>query len=274
MTRRIRIWTSLAVAALLLAAAPAPAAAEGDGLGLTFDLGWASSYVFRGLNVFQETEQMDANMLLAPSIMWSIFDTGLTLGYWGAFQLNGDNLSANIDGALGVEQDLFLTYGMELPANLSAEFGVAAYFYPAADEGVVGTACPFFVEPSASLTWSSIVDVSLGVSYFLGIQDEAAVRDISYLYLHPSVSKSFGFTDLIGMDVSLSYGFKYFTKDGNGGKDNVHDFDLGVAVPIRPLPNFYVTPAVHASWTNLEGPGKEFADGFVVWGAVNIGVEI
>ena len=51
-----------------------------ESIGLNLDLGFATAYVFRGANVFQEDGQMNQNMLIAPGITWSIFDTGLSIG--------------------------------------------------------------------------------------------------------------------------------------------------------------------------------------------------
>ncbi|MBU1238084.1 hypothetical protein KJ865_00110, partial [Myxococcota bacterium] len=87
-----------------------PAKAEESSLGLNAELQVSSAYVFRGLNVFQKTSQMNQNMLLAPGVTWSVFETGITIGYWGAYQLTGDNRSLNTDVGLNLEQDLYVTY--------------------------------------------------------------------------------------------------------------------------------------------------------------------
>ena len=52
----------------------------GGGVGINFDVGFATAYVFRGLNIFMDDDQRDQNMLISPGITWSIFDTGLGVG--------------------------------------------------------------------------------------------------------------------------------------------------------------------------------------------------
>lgn len=270
MSTRRRTLVIAGTIAMLLSCVPSQARAEGDdgGLGLTIDLGLATSYVFRGWNLFQKDDQQDVALLLSPSVAWSIFDSGVTVGYWGAFQISGPNIQGNIDAALGLESDLFVLYDLALPADLTLGFALTAYLYPAADEAVVGASFPAYIEPAARLTWSSVVDVSLGLAYFFGVQDQPAIRGISYLYLNPTVSKSFPLLPILSLDVKAGYGFKVF-QEGNGGRSNVHDLLVGVALPIRPWGGLYVTPAVSAAWTDVEG--KAFAKEIVVWGGLNVG---
>jgi hypothetical protein len=265
------------LAAALPARADEAAEEEDGGLGLSIELGLMSSYVFRGWNVFQEDEQMDPHLLLAPGVSWSIFDTGLTLGYWGAFQLTGDNIDANIDDAIGMEQDLYLTYELGLPYDLTFSAGLFAYLYPAADKAVAGATLPAFLEPQVGLGWSGVVDVSLTVAYLLGVQQDVdAIRDCSYFYVSPKVSKSFALASWVGLDVALSYGVKVF-QEGNEGRDNVHDLQLTAAAPISLWGPFWLTPLVGVAWTNVEdapGAPKDFGDGVVVWGGVTAGVSL
>ncbi len=65
--------------------------------GINLDFGFASAYLFRGINMFQNNGQMNQHTLLAPSITWQVFDTGLSIGYIGVYQLNGGNTSKLID---------------------------------------------------------------------------------------------------------------------------------------------------------------------------------
>ncbi len=93
-------------------------------IGLNLDVGFATAYVFRGWNMFQKDSQMDPHMLLAPGASWAIGDSGVTVSYWSAYQLTGTNMSANTDGALNDEQDLILTYDLELPSNVGLSLGL------------------------------------------------------------------------------------------------------------------------------------------------------
>lgn len=238
-------------------------------LGIDAELGYASAYVFRGFNVFQENGQMDQHMLIAPGISWSIFDTGLTVGYWGAFQISGGNknIRDNIDGGLGAEQDLYLTYEFAITDALTAGAGVFYYFYPGADEDLTGASVPMYLEPGANVSYSTVLDLGLNVSYFLGLQDEPGIRGISYLYINPTVGKSFELGSRVGLDVSAGYGFKLF-KEGNDGAGNVHDVLLEIGVPISLNESFALSPKVSSSWTNIEGAEDKFQDGIIVWGSL------
>jgi hypothetical protein len=258
-------------AAVLFAGFASRASAEDDAIGLNLDLGYASAYVFRGYNVFQEDSQLDQHMLLAPGITWTVFDTGLSIGYWGAYQISGGDIGDRIDAALGAEQDVILGYVLGLPHDLSLSVGLVGYLYPFADKGVVGATCPVFLEPGAGLAWAGPVDLSLRVSYFLGLQDEPAIRGISYLYVNPRIGRTFGLGQGVKLSAGLGYGFKLW-QEGNDGMSNIHDVALDISVPIDIVGGLYVTPSVHTGWTNLID--KEFADELFVYGAINVGVNL
>lgn len=242
-----------------------------ESLGLDIDLGFATAYVFRGINVFQEDGQMNQNMFIAPGITWSIFETGLSIGYWGAFQISGSNISENIDAALGAEQDLLLVYELGLPRDLGLTFALAYYFYPGADVDVMGTKVPSYLEPAIGFGYFGILDAELKVMYFLGLQDEPGIRGISYLYINPHVGKSFSFNDTISLDAGIGYGFKLFN-EGNDVAANVHDFVLNIGVPFLLGEIFYITPGVNLAWTNI--PSEEFSGELVFWGGLNAGVTL
>ncbi|MDD5306000.1 MAG: hypothetical protein PHU25_01640 [Deltaproteobacteria bacterium] len=264
------------LAAALFMARSSPAAAgtepeEDDAIGLNLDLGFASAYVFRGYNVFQEDSQLDQHMLIAPGITWTIFDTGLSIGYWGAYQISGEDIGGHIHGALGAEQDIILGYTLTLPHDLSLSFGLVGYLYPWADKSDVGAKCPVFLEPGAGLAWAGPVDLSLKVSYFLGLQDEPAIRGLSYLYVNPRVGKTFAFGERVKLSVGVGYGFKLW-QEGNDGASNIHDVALDVSLPIDIAFGLYVTPSVHTGWTNLVEKG--LADELFVYGGLNVGVNL
>jgi hypothetical protein len=264
-------------------------AEEDPGLGLAFDLGFATAYVFRGLNVFADGDQLDPHMLLAPGITWSVLDTGLWLGYWGAFQVSGDNLSDNIDAGIGVEQDLLLGWDRDLGEAATVSLFLYWYFYPAADEEAAGAAVPSYLEPGAALAVYPGVDLSLGISYFAAVAD--ALADYRYLYLNPAVGKSFGLHERASLETKLSYGVKLYHPDSTL-HDNRHDVQLTLGLPIDLGSGFYLTPGFGAAWTDLAGsipvvpqqqavPDPTFArarpgarNGWVVWGGLNVGVDI
>ena len=107
----------------------------------------------------------------------------------------------------------------------------------------------------------------------LGLHDQDAIRGISYFYLNPSVARSFTLTEWAAVDLSLGYGFKAFNEDNNG-MGNVHDLLLGVTLPIAiaRLKPLYFKPSVNLAWTDVVD--QSFSDGLVVWGGLNLGVDL
>ncbi len=257
----------MVVLALALLTAQPCQAEENEGIGLNVDVQVASAYVFRGLNVFQETKQMDQNMLLAPSITYSIPGTSLEIGYWGAYQLNGANKSAMVDVGLGAEQDFWVGYSYSLTPDLSLSALFTTYYYPLADEKVAGTSNPIYIEPAIGLSWSGFVNVGFNIAYMYGVQDE--VKAGRYLFLNPTLSKGWSLTEAIGLECTLDMGYKLFNEDID---DNKWHAGLLVGVPISLPYNMYVTPGAGVVWTNLTG--KDFADELAAFGSVNVGVSL
>lgn len=259
-------------------------AAEDESVGVNLELGYASAYVFRGLNLFQERLQLDQNMLLAPGASWNVAHTGLTLGYWSGYQITGKNISDNVRAGVSVEQDLYASYELTLPLDMALGFSFQGYFYPAADPDVAGASVPTYLEPAIAFSYSTVVELGLSVSYLAGVQSADPIADYRYLYLNPTVSKSLEVTPEAGLELQVGYGFKYFNT-GNAGRDNIHDLLLSAALPIHPGGGIaYLTPGIAAAWTNIEDvvdaesgevvQAKSFGDGFALWASVALGVDL
>ncbi len=242
------------------AAEPAPAEStpaaveeEKKSAGVNVDVGLATIYNFRGANVFKESKMMDQNALFAPSVTWSIFDTGLSLGYWGAFQLSGDNKRFNVDYGLGHEQDLILGYSKGFADDLvSLDLAFTYYFYPFAQEDIAGCANPSIIEPMVGVSIATAVDIGFHVSYFHAIQKEIDL--LRHAYFNFSLGKSFTFNDIFGMDLGMGLGIKAWIKNSDGEKlpDNRVDLHFDWSVPIHLTEQLYVAPALHFSWTDLK----------------------
>lgn len=233
-------------------AAPAdPAAEENSAIGLNIDFGIATHYNFRGLNVFTDSTQQATKPAFFPSITQSFGETGLYAGYWGAFQINGDNRGEVVAGALGHEQDLYVGFDRSFAKNDMLTFSalVTYFFYPFAESGDV--ALPSYIEPLLGFSVATAVDIGISVSYFIGLDD--LTSPYTHLYIKPSVGKSFTFSDRLGLDLGLGVGFKVWNDDDTADAGNTVDVAFDVGVPISVAGSFYVSPGISMVWTNLEG---------------------
>lgn len=244
----------------------------GDGgegpLQLNLDLGVLSAYVFRGINVFQDDSQHDQTLFLAPAATLSIGDTGLSIGYWGAYQVTGDDIGDKNDAGLGAEQNLILGYELALNETLALNAGFTYYFFPFADSDVAGTSVPSYLEPAVGLAWAGPVDLSMNVSYFYGVQE--AIEAGRYVYFNPRVAKNVPLNQMLELDLDGGAGYKLF--NDSDIDDNTWDVILKAALTITPQPSYYITPSISLAWTNLES--ESFGDELVVFGGVNVGVNL
>jgi len=254
--------------------ATAPAAEKSYGVGI--DMTVASIYNFRGINVFKEDAQMDSHAAFFPSINWAILNTGLYVGYWGAYQLSGDNRRDVIRNALGHEQDLFVGYDKGFKDDLlTLSTAFTYYFYPFASEAVNGSKNPSLIEPLIGVSLATKIDFGLNLSFFAGLGD----MDVySHLYIKPWMGKSFSFGEAFGMDLGLSAGFKVWTDEATReAGNNVVDIAFNAGFPISMPDGFYVTPAISAAWTNLhtnaDGTKALVGDEYMVYGSLSAGAE-
>ncbi len=236
--------------------------------GLTFTLDLATAYQFRGTNVFQSSRQQDFHGLLAPGVSWAVGDTGLWVGYWGAFQLNGPNRRDLVLEGVGHETDLSLGYDQELlEGDLVLGATLVAYLYVFADPEEAGTRMPLWIEPMASVTWDTAATLGLVLSYFTHVQE--ALVGYDYVYVNPSASRSIPLGDSLSLEPGCTAGIKLWT-GGDRERDNTVDAtaDLTLAIDAGPLT---LTPGVHLTWTNLEA--VSLAGEAFVWGSVGASLE-
>ena len=265
----MRIATFLLSGLLLLSTAAAHAEQEPEepasGLGLTIDVGFATAYFYRGLNVFSGEGMMEQHGFVAPSLTWSVLDGKLQFGYWGAWQVMGGNVGENIDAGLGAENDFSVSYDHALTERLTLSPGLGVFLYPLAEESAAGTRVPTILEPTVGLTWDGPLEIGLRCSYFLPTQQ--ALLPTRHLYLNPTIGKSFELTRRVGLTASAGFGYKALA----GFEDNVFDALVTVAAPVA-LGLFSVTPAVSFVWTNFDGLG--LAEEVAVFGGVNAAVSL
>jgi hypothetical protein len=240
-----------------------------DGL-LNVDLEAASAYVWRGINMFGE-EQNSQTFAMFPSISASF--GALSLGYWGAFQLSGDNKSTLVDAGVGGQNNLVLKYSGSLDNGLAYSAMATYWFYPFADEELAGTATPMYLEPGVGISYLAGADLGLYIGYYRGLQD--VTEPASFLYINPSIGKTFSLSEDIGLALGLSAGYKVFTNDPPN-EDRAFDLALNVSVAI-PFGDAYITPQLHAAYATRDDevlPDAEFSDSFVAWFGVHVGYDI
>lgn len=243
--------------------APAPSSTT-----INVDVETASAYVWRGLNLFGE-EHSTQNWSLFPSVTALLGP--VTVGYWGAFQLTGDNKSAIVDGGVGAEQDLILAYGGSISDELAYSARLTYYVYPFADEAVAGTSVPMYLEPGASLTYVTAADLGLYVGYYRGLQD--ATKDYSFVYINPSIGKNLPMTETATLGLSLAAGYKIHTGDYLGSSEENDQLDLQANVGASlPFSDVYVTPQVHAAFVTHND--ADFGDEFIAWAGVHVGYNV
>ena len=250
---------------LVLATAPPPPPKAPTTLRL--ELGLASAYGWRGDNVFAKDSQSDDHALLAPGATWTLGGTGLSLGYWGAFQWTGDNADQLIVEGVGHEQDLFAIYHIEPAEALSIDGSLTAYLYPFADPDTVGTSTPTYLEPGLKLTAHGPLDLSLLLTYMAGLQEPLAAG--RYLYANPRLSRSLALSDDKALALGAGAGFKRFSTDPEALRDNTVDITLDAALDYKKGAATF-SPHVHAAWTNLAAAPSGM--GAFVWAGITAAV--
>lgn len=237
-----------------------------DGL-LNVDVEAASAYVWRGINMFGVDQNSQVFSLL-PAVTATF--GGLSLGYWGAFQLSGDNKSDLVDSGVGGQNNLVLKYSGWLDEHLAYSASATYWFYPFADAEVAGTETPMYLEPGVGISYLAGADLGLYLGYYRGLQD--VTEPASFLYINPSLGKTFRIDDDFGLAVGLSGGYKVFTNDAPN-EDRQLDLALNLSVAI-PFSNTYITPQLHAAYVTRDEdvvPDPTFSDSFIAWVGVHVG---
>jgi hypothetical protein len=253
------------------ASEPAAAAAAAPSTLINIDVEGASAYVWRGMNLFG-AEQKTQDFSVFPSLTATF--GALSLGYWGAFQMSGDNKSALVDGGVGGETDLIAKYSGTLADNLTYSALLTYWIYLGADEAAAGVKTPMYIEPGVGVTYATGADVGLYVGYYRGLQD--ATNPYSFLYINPSVGKTLPLSGDISLALGLSGGYKVFTNDPVTKKDKALDltFNAGVTLPFSDL---YITPGVHAAFVTRDSSvvaDAAFSDEFIAWAGVHVGYNL
>ncbi len=252
-------------------------------LGLSLELGLASGFLFRGYNVFQSSGQLDPTLTIQPEIDWVIGETGITVGYWGLYQLTGDDVETHIDGGSGAEQGLYVHYARPLTGALTLSAWLSWYFYPGATEEAAGAVFPCYLEPGAGIHLRTLVGLGMDLSFLGGLQ--SGISQYSYLYLNPYVDHTFELLDTLWIEARLGFGYKLFTEDPSVVADNMFDVTAAATLTWVIGGRFYAKGRFGATWTSIEereetddqgltttvDPG--FTDEVAFFGGVGAGVE-
>ena len=237
---------------------------------LNIDLEGASAYVWRGINMFG-ADQNTQVFSVFPSVTATLGN--VSLGYWGAYQLSGDNKSALVDSGVGAQNNLILKYSAELDNGLAYSASMTYWLYPFADEEVAGVSTPMYLEPGVGVSYLAGADLGLYVGYYRGLQ--SVTEPASFLYINPSIGKTVFIGDDLGLALGLSAGYKVFTNDPPA-EDRVFDLALNVSLAI-PFDDTYITPQLHAAYVTRDDavvPDAEFSDSFIAWVGVHVGYNI
>jgi hypothetical protein len=247
------------------AADAAPASAAAPSKLINIDVEAASAYVWRGLNLYGE-ETSTQNFSLFPSATATF--GGFSVGYFGGFQLTGDNKSALVDSGTGAEQDLILKFAGAFNPKLTYSAGLVTWFYPFVDPDVAPVDLPIFMEPGISLGFATAVDLNLYVGYYFGLQSETDAGN--FVYISPSVGKSLELSPDIDLALGLSAGYKIYPNLPDGqDPDKAFDLTLNVGTTL-PFSDMYITPQVHAAMVTRANDDAEF----VAWAGVHVGYNI
>lgn len=237
---------------------------------VNIDVEGSSAYVWRGINKFGENQGSQAFSVF-PALTATF--GGLSLGYWGAFQLSGDNKSTLVDNGVGAENDFILKYSAWLQHNLALSASATFFTHPFADETQAGTGDPMYLEPGVGISYLTGADLGLYVGYYRGLQ--SVTEPASFLYINPSIGKTFHVTEDLGLALGLSAGYKVFTNDPPN-EDRQFDLALTVSAAI-PFSDVYITPQLHAAYVTRDDaviPDPGFSDSFVAWAGVHVGYDI
>jgi len=246
---------------------------------LSIDL--LSAYVFRGYNVFQSEGQGEQKWVERPRIIWTVPQTGFSIGYAAANQISGDNLVSNVAAGLGAEQDLFASYAFARRERFGVEAEVAVVGYPGAEARLVGTSAPYFFSLSVEPRYRHLAFLYLG--YIAGFRKgPLEAVEGSQGYINPRFEKRFDFGERVELELQFGAGMKILQSDLSVVRDNMFDV-LGTATLYYALNDvFYVGLKVGWAWTNFT-PSKDpdtgqtitprFADEYVPFWGVTVGAE-
>lgn len=208
---------------------------------------YASSYVFRGLNLFRNEDQGEHKGVLIPRVSWTAEGGSLSLGYLSAYQLNGDNIQENVRAGVGRAQILYADYGIRVSPHWLVTPEVSVIAYPWAKPA------EWFSEASTEARTHFVFDVAMNVGYLFAVQRHPSPSN--QLYLSLRASKSVPLLKDLSFDFGLGAGVK-FLRPEDASKDNQVDVLLSEGFSYSLGDAAYIGIHFAFAWTNL-GPRQD-----------------
>lgn len=187
----------LLLGALLLASVPMTARAE-----LSFNVGVASNYLFRGVT------QTDDNAAIQGGIDYEA-PSGFYIGTWAS--------NVDFDGA-GYELDVYLGFAAELDNGLGFDVGYLYYGYPDASPDDID-----FGEIYASISYGPF---SGGLAYTIHSDNDGDLFDSGDLYYHAGLD----FELPADLALGLQLGYYDFKNDGKPGIGDANYWHIGASL--------------------------------------------
>lgn len=232
------------------AKAPAADAEEekSEGWEKSFEMNFASAYVWRGLNLLGQGNQHYSPGVFLPGVeatrgIW-------TIGWVAAFQLGGRNVASNVDGAAGMEQDFYVQVEKTLTGDFSWTASLTAYGFPASKEAESGADRSLYAEPSVGITWARKFNPFVKIHWFHGVQ--SALSDFDYVYFNVGGSRDVKLPGKLTLKLAGEGGMKWFFPDDTV-KDNVWDIQLGAVLEYAATDEISLTGGLGTAWSNFAG---------------------
>ncbi len=205
-------------------------------LGIEFDAAWASKYIWRGFDLY------DDRAAFQPGFDFDLFGTGFSVNVWGSTACSdGYGDSDELDYSVTYQSSLFAETKYQTDYSLTWLY--YDYFRISSDEADSQ-------EFDLSLSWPMILPYNITPTY-----------TIAYLYAAQSSSPASsiemeGFVHILGLtydcnlpetDLPLTFSWDITYNDGQGGTDIDHDWShmtWGIASSIDFGPGSF-TPAVY-----------------------------
>lgn len=229
--RKLPIMKKTVLIIIALLASLSMSAQEETAFSATVDVTYASKYVFRGVQLADET--------LMPSV--EIGYGNFAAGAWSA-----QPITSNIDN----EIDFYAGFSMPIDDTWGVDIGATIYYYPELDTAG-GTVDDYTFEPYIGIG-GEVNGISTGVTAYYDTTLETLTLEGSLGYSVP----------LEGTGSSLDFGASYGHVDPNGGS-GYNYYNLGISIPFAISDTATITVSIDYANSDLPGPDTDFIFGTI-----------